>query len=402
MDLEFIQSLIKKNQSKIVFVIIDGIGGIDEGNDHKTELEAAYSPNLDNLVRESICGLQIPVNIGITPGSGPGHLAVFGYDPLKYRVGRGILAAHGIGFNLKEGDVAARGNFCTITDDDTIIDRRAGRISSEKNKELCKLLKEQIRIPNVEVFIETVKEHRFLLVFRGEKLSGALKDTDPQEIGKKPLKPSALNSSAEYTAGIVQQFLDQAHELLIDKSPTNMVLLRGFSIKPCWPQFCDCFGLKGAAIATYPMYKGIAKLIGMDILETGKEMNEEFDSLEKNWNKYDFFYLHIKKADSYGEDGNFEKKKSIIEEVDKLIPRLRALGPDVIVITGDHSTPSKLKMHSWHPVPVLLWSENCRKDTVDQFGERSCIRGALGTQFPAEDLIVLALANAKRLEKFGA
>jgi len=392
----------RKNQSKIVFLILDGVGGLPRDEDEKTELEAAFTPHLDELAKDSVCGLQTPVSTAITPGSGPGHLGVFGYNPLKYQVGRGILAANGINFDLKDGDVAARGNFCTINNQDQVMDRRAGRISTEKNIKLCTLLNEKVIIPNVEVFVETVKEHRFLVVFRGENLSGKIKDTDPQEIGKKPLDPIVLDSSADHTAGLVSQFISQAHMILKDEHPANMVLLRGFSQKPSWPLMNECFGLKSAAIAAYPMYRGVAKLIGMEVLETGQSIDEEFDTLEQYWDEYDYFYLHIKKTDSYGEDGDFEKKKAVIEEVDRQIPRLRALHPDVIVVTGDHSTPSKLKMHSWHPVPVLLWSKDCRKDSVDQFGERACILGGLGTRFPADDLIALALANSNRLEKFGA
>jgi 2,3-bisphosphoglycerate-independent phosphoglycerate mutase len=402
MDLEIIQSLIKQNQTKIVFLVIDGIGGLEEEKTNKTELEVANTPNLDQLTAEGICGLQAPVHVGITPGSGPGHLGIFGYNPIKYQVGRGVLAANGIGFDLKEGDVAARGNFCTINEKGEVTDRRAGRISTEKNKDLCIMLKQQIKIANVEVFIETVKEHRFLVVFRGENLSDNLIDTDPQEIGKKPLDPLAKKSDAEHTSGIVGQFITRAFEILKNENPANMVILRGFSKKPCWPQMPECFGLRSAAISAYPMYRGLGKLIGMEVLETGETISDEFDTLLKHWDDYDFFYIHVKKTDSHGEDGNFEKKKMIIEEVDQLIPRLRSLNPDVIVVTGDHSTPSKLKMHSWHPVPVLLWSRFCRKDEVKSFGERACIQGGLGTHFAAEDLVVLALANAGRLEKFGA
>ena len=392
----------KQNQSKIVLLIMDGIGGLPREEDGKTELEAAFTPHLDELAKDSICGLQTPVHSGITPGSGPGHLGVFGYNPLQYQVGRGVLAANGIGFDLKDGDVAARGNFCTINEKDEVMDRRAGRIPTEQNRTLCALLNEQVNIPGVEVFVETVKEHRFLVVFRGSNLSGCIKDTDPQEIGKKPFPAIVTDPDAEHTAHLVDQFIQQAHEILKDQHPANMVLLRGFSQKPCWPQMTECFGLKSAAIAVYPMYRGVAKLIGMEVLETGQSIADEFDTLEQHWEDYDFFYLHVKKTDSYGEDGDFDKKKAVIEEVDRLIPRLRSLHPDVIIVTGDHSTPSTLKMHSWHPVPVLLWSKDCRRDMVTQFGERSCITGGLGTHFPAEDLIPLALANAKRLEKFGA
>lgn len=403
MDLDFISKLVKQNNSKIVLLVMDGIGGLPSEENGRTELETANTPNFDNLAKKSICGLQIPVGNGITPGSGPGHLGIFGYNPIKYQVGRGILAATGIGFDLKPDDVAARGNFATIDENGNVKDRRAGRISSEKNKELCELLCENINIPGIDVFIETVKEHRFLLVLRGEGLKGNIIDTDPQEIGVKPLRAKPTNPESEKTAEIVNEFLEQAKNILSDQTPVNMVLLRGFSKKPDWPSFPEVFGLKSAAIACYPMYKGLAGLIGMKNLEiTDDTIEEEFNVLEKNWEKYDFFFVHVKKTDSYGEDGNFDSKVKIIEQVDSMIPRLLDLNPDVIIVTGDHSTPSLLKYHSWHPVPVLLYSKYCRADDCESFGERECIKGGLGARFPAVDLIPLALANAKRLEKFGA
>lgn len=401
MDFDLIQPLIKKNDSKIVFLIMDGIGGL-ENDEGKTELEDAFTPHLDQLAEEGICGLQMPVGSGITPGSGPGHLGVFGFDPLKYQVGRGVLAANGINFDLHHGDIAARGNFCTIDEKGRVTDRRAGRISTEKNKELCGLLRDQISIPNVEVFVETVKEHRLLLVLRGEHLSGKLHDTDPQQTGVPPLSPKATDEEADHMVEIVEDFLSQVQSILKDEPVANMVLLRGFSQRPNWPKMIDCFGLKSVAIAAYPMYRGLAKLIGMDVFEPGQSIEEEFSTLEEQWDNYDFFYVHVKKTDSHGEDGNFNRKKEVIEEVDRFIPRLRKLNPDVIVVTGDHSTPSKLAFHSWHPVPVILWSEVCRKDTVTRFGERECMKGGLGPRFPAVDLMMLALANTKRLEKFGA
>ena len=402
MDLDFIKKLVKKNDTKIVMLVMDGIGGLPLDSEGKTELEKADTPNLDNLAKKSICGLHIPVGNGITPGSGPGHLGIFGYNPTKYQVGRGVLAANGIGFDLKEGDVAARGNFATIDSKGKVVDRRAGRISSEKNKELCEKLCKRISLSDAELFIETVKEHRFLLVLRGKELSGNLDDTDPQELGVKPLDPSGLSSKADKTVEIVDDFLKKAKEVLKDEEPANMVLLRGFSKKPDWPRFPDVFGLKSAAIAAYPMYRGLAKLIGMDLLETGDSVESEFETLEKNWDNYDFFFLHIKKTDSYGEDGNFDSKVKEIEKVDKLLSKITDLNPDVIIVTGDHSTPSFLKYHSWHPVPTIIYSKQCRADNVEKFGERECIKGGLGPRFPAEDLIPLALANAKRLEKFGA
>jgi 2,3-bisphosphoglycerate-independent phosphoglycerate mutase len=401
MDLDFIKQLIKPAETKIVFLIIDGLGGLPSNSHKLTELEKANTPNLDLLASQGICGLQQPVNPGITSGSGPGHLGLFGYDPIKYQVGRGVLSALGINFELKPEDVACRGNFCTIDQEGILIDRRAGRISTEKNKELCELLR-TIKIPNVDLIIETVKEYRFLLVWQGKNLYSDIMDTDPQNIGLKPLKPKARSQYAEKTTKIVENFLDQTKNVLKDQNPANMVLLRGFSKKPNWPSMKDIYGLNCAAIAAYPMYRGIAKLLGMHILETGETVKEEFNTLEHKWNDFDFFYLHIKKSDSFGEDGDFEQKVAIIEEVDKEIPRLIELNPDVIIVSGDHSTPSLLKQHSWHPVPTLLWSKYCRTDKVDRFGESACITGGLGPMLPTTDLMPLVLANANRLEKFGA
>jgi 2,3-bisphosphoglycerate-independent phosphoglycerate mutase len=247
-----------------------------------------------------------------------------------------------------------------------------------------------------------VKEHRFLLVLRGNNLSGHLHETDPQQIGKKPLPPKALEASAEHTVKLVNEFLDQARELLADHHPANMVLLRGFSQKPQWPTIQEVFGLQAAGVASYPMYRGLAKLIGMDILDTGETLDDRIEVIKNHWDTYDFFFLHEKHTDSSGEDGDFNRKVSVIERVDEHIPKLRALQPDVLVITGDHSTPAVLQYHSWHPVPVLLWSHYCRPDAVQAFNETACVTGGLGPLFPAEDLLPLAMANAQRLEKFGA
>ncbi len=400
MDLNFIKPLIKEADSKIVFLILDGLGGLP-GEDNLTELEKADTPNLDELAKDSICGLHQPVAAGITPGSGPSHIALFGYNPVKYQIGRGVLSALGIDFDLQYQDVAARGNFCTVDKEGKVTDRRAGRISTETNQELCKILN-AIKLPEAEVFVETVKEHRFLLVIRGEGLSSDINDTDPQETGKYPHEPKAKNPDSGKTAKLVNEFIKQAKEKLSDQHPANMVLMRGFASLPGWPSFQQSFGLKAGAIAGYPMYVGLAKLLGMQKLEISSKIEEEIGILKNHWNEFGFFYIHVKGSDSAGEDGDFDRKVSVIEEVDHQINRLRDLGPDVIVITGDHSTPAAHKYHSWHPVPVLLWAENCRKDNVKIFGERECMKGGLGPAFPATDLIPLALANAGRLEKFGA
>lgn len=400
MELKNIQKLATSTKNKILFLIMDGLGGLPD-KDGLTELEKANTPNLDKLAQEGICGLHQPIGSGITPGSGPAHLALFGYDPVKYQVGRGVLAALGVNFAIKNGDVAARGNFCTIDSQGKVTDRRAGRISTIKNKELCQLLS-QIKLEGVEVFVETVKEHRFLLVLRGEGLSDDLADTDPQIVGKAPHQAKSLSGDPNKTIEVVDQFLLKAKQVLSSQHPANMILLRGFSKHPTWPTIQEVFGIKAAAIAGYPMYRGIGKLLGMSVLETGESTLEQLDTLEKNFKDYDFFYFHVKKTDSYGEDGDFQNKVRVIEETDSLIPRFLDLDPDVIVVTGDHSTPSLLKAHSWHPVPVLLRAKYCRPDNVVSFGERACLGGALGKRLPAKELILISLANALGLEKFGA
>jgi 2,3-bisphosphoglycerate-independent phosphoglycerate mutase len=400
MDLHFIKKLIKPNDKKIVLLVMDGLGGLPEGLGGLSELETANPPNLNDLCKASVCGLQQPVGPGITPGSGAGHLALFGYDPIQYQVGRGVLAALGVNFDLCDTDVAARGNFCTVDEQGRVIDRRAGRIATEKNKELCELLR-QIELPETEFFVRTVKDYRIALVLRGDRLSAAINDTDPQTVGQKPQKLRPHSPEAHKTSELVQKFLAQAAEKLTGQHPANMLIMRGFGRRPDWPQMKDVFGLKAAAIAGYPMYRGLAKLIGMEILETGSTPDEEFEIMEKKWNDFDFFYLHMKQIDSAGEDGDYDRKVSLIREVDEFIPRLLDLAPDVLVVTGDHSTPSALESHSWHPVPFFLWSKYCRPDKVDSFGERACMNGGFGPNFPAVNIMPLALANARRLEKFG-
>lgn len=399
-DFALMKELSIKADTKIVMLVLDGLGGLPQEPGGPTELEAAYTPNLDRLASQSLCGLSEPIAPGITPGSGPAHLALFGYDPLRYEIGRGVLEALGIGFDLERDDVAARGNFCTVDARGLITDRRAGRISTEKNVELCRLLKD-IELPRVQTFIEPVKEHRFVLILRGDGLHGELADTDPQQVGLAPLPPTALTAEAEDTAKLVENWIARAREVLRDQQPANMVTLRGFAKDPGLPSMGQIFGLRAAAIATYPMYRGVAKLVGMEVLPTGESLEEEFETLKAHFDRYDFFFIHIKKTDSAGEDGDFERKVSIIEHADELIPSLLDLKPDVVIVTGDHSTPAVLKSHSWHPVPTLLWSLYCRPDAAQAFSERECSRGELG-RFLAKDLMSLAMANALRLTKYGA
>ncbi|MGQ9667611.1 MAG: 2,3-bisphosphoglycerate-independent phosphoglycerate mutase, partial [Anaerolineae bacterium] len=378
-----------------------GRGGVPHHAGGKTELDTARTPNMDRLAREGICGLSVPVAAGITPGSGPSHLALFGYDPFRYEIGRGVLEALGIGFELGPDDLAARGNFCTVDEEGRIVDRRAGRIPTEKCAELVQRLR-AIRLPEVEVFVEPVKEYRFVLVLRGKGLSDSLTETDPQQVGKKPLPVTALKPEAERTAQLLNTWIAEAAKVLAPEKPANMLTLRGLAKNPGLPPMSEVYGLRAAAIATYPMYRGVSRLVGMTVLDTGGEtIEDEIAALRRHWADFDFFYLHVKKTDSAGEDGDFNRKVEIIEHVDTLIPDIMALNPDVVIITGDHSTPALLKSHSWHPVPTILWSRVCRADAVQEFGEMACSQGGLGV-FPATDLMPLALANAGRLTKFGA
>ncbi|MEZ6112783.1 MAG: 2,3-bisphosphoglycerate-independent phosphoglycerate mutase [Pirellulaceae bacterium] len=389
-----------KNNSKIVMLVADGLGGLPMQAGGKTELETAKTPNLDGLAARGVQGASIPVLPGISPGSGPGHLGLFGYDPLQYLIGRGALEATGIGFELQPGDVAIRCNFCTLDQDGKIADRRAGRIATEESAPIAIRLR-QIQIDGIQIFVEPVKEHRFVVVFRGEGLGGHVADTDPQATGVPPLDPVAQDSASEKTASVAKEFLRQARELLKDEPKANFHTMRGFASKPDLPSYQEVYGLRAAAIAVYPMYKGLARLVGMDIVGNATTLDEQVAVLEEKWNDYDFFFLHYKYTDSTGEDGNFDEKVKKVEAFDAAIPRVAALNPTVLIVTGDHSTPSYLQSHSWHPVPTLLVSDCCRPDPCQAFSESECIRGGLG-HFQAKHLMTLALANAGRLGKFGA
>ena len=388
------------NGSKIVMLVADGLGGLPMQPGGLTELETAKTPHLDALASLGVQGASIPVKPGIAPGSGPGHLALFGYDPLKYIIGRGALEATGIGFELQPGDVAIRCNFCTIDDQDRITDRRAGRISSQESAPLAISLR-KIQIPGIEIFVEPVKEHRFVVVFRGEGLGGHVADTDPQMTGVKALEPVAQNPQSQKTAEVAKEFLRQAKSILAGHPKANFHTMRGFAAKPQLPSYQEVYGLRAAAIAVYPMYKGLARLVGMDIVGNAQSLEEQIDELAANWDRYDFFFLHFKYTDSTGEDGNFSEKVARIEELDSVLGRIQKLNPNVLIVTGDHSTPSYLKSHSWHPVPTLLFSDCCRPDPHSTFNETTCITGGLG-HFEAQYLMTLALANAGRLGKFGA
>jgi 2,3-bisphosphoglycerate-independent phosphoglycerate mutase len=401
MDIQqLVRELKTTNKSKIVMLVADGLGGLPIEPGGPTELEAAKTPNLDALAKIGVQGSMNPIAPGITPGSGPGHLGLFGYDPVKYLIGRGALEATGVGFKLGPKDVAVRCNFCTLDAAGNITDRRAGRIPSEESAPLAIKLR-QVKIAGVEVFVEPVKEHRFVVIFRGEGLAGHVADTDPQKTGVPPLDPVAHDGQSKRTADVAKQFVAQAQKLLAGQPKANGLTLRGFAAAPVIPNYEEVYGLKAAAIAVYPMYKGLAQLVGMEVVGTPTTLSEEIDVLAKAWNDYDFFFVHFKYTDSRGEDGNFEEKVRMIEKLDEIVPRIVALKPMVLIVTGDHSTPARLASHSWHPVPTLLVSETCRPDGLTAFSEKQAIHGGLG-QFAAVYLMPLALAHAERLGKFGA
>lgn len=399
-NLALMRELAIEAKTKILLIVLDGLGGLPISSDGPTELEAAYTPNLDALAQRSICGMSTSIAPGISPGSGPGHLALFGYDPLEYEIGRGVLEALGIGFDLQPNDIAARGNFCTLDAQGLIADRRAGRIPTEVGARLCEKLR-QIRLPGVETFVEPVQEYRFLLVLRGKGLHDGLTETDPQQLGKPPLPVRPLRPEAAHTADLLNQWMAEARKLLADEYPANGCNLRGIAKDPGLPKMPEVYRLRCGTIATYPMYRGVAKLAGMDVLKTGETVEDEIETLKQHWADYDFFFFHVKKTDSRGEDGDFDAKVKVIEHFDEVLPDILALEPDVVIVTGDHSTPAALKSHSWHELPVLLWARNVRPDGVTQFGERPCMAGGLG-HIRHMDLMPLAMAHAGRLTKFGA
>ena len=403
MDLDLVGQLSTPNDTKILLVVIDGLGGLANPRTGRSELEVADTPQLDRLAQESACGMTIPVGYGITPGSGPGHLALFGYDPLRYTVGRGVLESLGIDFDLKPKDVAARGNFCTLDDEGRITDRRAGRIATELTLPLCEALRE-IELPGVQLFVEPVRDYRFVLVLRPKgrkRLSGEVRDTDPQKEGVTPLPPEPLAPEAKATAEVVAKFLAGAAEKLRGREPANGLMLRGFATIPELPNMPETFNLRAGAVAAYPMYRGLAKLAGMTVLATGETFDDEIETVQAHWDEFDFMFVHYKPADAAGEDGDFKAKVAAFESFDSAIPKLRALGADVLMIAGDHSTPAVLGTHSWHSVPFLLQSKWARQDEVRGFNERQCVHGSLGT-FPASEVLPLAMAHTGRFAKYGA
>lgn len=401
-DTRILAELLRPSESKIVLLVLDGLGGLPRPQDGKTELEAADTPNLDRLATEATLGLSQPLTPGLTPGSGPAHLSLFGYDPIAQPVGRGVLEAIGVGLRVRPGDVAARGNFCTVDSAGKLTDRRAGRIPTEEAAPLVERLS-RIRLQGAQPEIRHVREHRFALVLRGDGLDPHLEDTDPQETGKPPLPVRAATPSAEAGARLFDAWIAAAGEILRAETRANAVTLRGFATDPALPPFPELFGVRAACVAVYPMYRGVSSLAGMTVVEfDGDSPADEFAAVRRAWSDFDFFFIHLKKPDSRGEDGDFSAKVEAIEEIDRALPDLLVLKPQVLAVTGDHSTPSQMRSHSWHPVPTLLWAPGtARRDGAATFGESACRQGGLGV-FRASDLMPLLLAHAGRLDKYGA
>jgi 2,3-bisphosphoglycerate-independent phosphoglycerate mutase len=397
-----LDELVLSNDNKIVFLVLDGLGDIPNA-DHSylTPLEAAVKPNIDRLAMErGVLGRAVPVEVGVTPGSGPGHLGLFGYDPLRYEIGRGILEVLGLNMDLQDNDIAARGNFCTVRDG-VVTDRRAGRIPTELTRELCSKMSAAIpEVDGVKVVIKPGVSHRFAIIFRGEGLSDELEDADPHKDNRPVVPVVAKSQSAERTARVINLFVQKVMEVLKDEPKANGVLLRGFSKKPDMPSFAQKYKLNALAITTYPMYRGIAKVLGMKVENEPKDYDEMVAILREHYEKYQFFFMHVKETDVAGEDGNFEEKKRAIELVDRIVPAIYDLKPKVLVITGDHSTPCPMKGHSWHPVPLLMIVDTGERDSLP-FYERSCLSGSLGTIF-AKEIMPIALAYGSKLDKFGA
>lgn len=399
-DLELLQSLAQPAQTKLVLLVLDGLGGLPREPGGPTELEAASTPNLDRLAADGQTGLSQPIGLGITPGSGPGHLALFGYDPVASNIGRGALSALGLGLRLGAGDLGVRLNFCTLDDQGNVVDRRAGRIETSLNRSLVAKLNE-IEVAGVELEFATESQHRAVLIIRGAYLSPAVQETDPQAVGVPPLEPEPLTATARHTSAVLRLVTEAVRDCIRSESPANFVLMRGYAGLPELKSLNSLYGLRPVCLATYPMYKGLARVAGMAVVDGLETADEQMTALAAAWNDHDYFFIHHKAPDARGEDGDFDAKASAIEEMDRRLPDLMELGPDVLVVTGDHSTPSVLRQHSWHPVPCLFRGERVLPDAVETFGERACGQGSLGV-VPAQSIMALMLAHGGRLQKFGA
>ncbi len=399
--LELLKSLSVENSTKMVLLVMDGLGGLPSPAG-LTELEAAATPNLDMLASRGEKGLLEMVDVGITPGSGPGHLALFGYDPREHFIGRGILETLGVGAEVHPGEICARGNFCTWGAGDIILDRRAGRIDTDSSVALITRLSRSItEVDGVRVRFYPGIEHRFAVVFSGEGLNDRVTDADPQKDGNPMAWSRPLEPLGSRTANVINSLIKRVRETLFEEEKASGCLLKGVSGTPEIPLFPDLYKMRSAAIATYPMYKGLARIVGMEVVDAGYTIESLFQTLKREWNSFDFFFVHVKYTDSRGEDGDFKAKREIIEKVDSLVPEILSLEPDVFVVTGDHSTPSSMASHSWHPSPLLLSSRFVRPDETGSFGERNCARGSLGLM-KGHKLMGLMLAHAGRLAKYGA
>ena len=399
-DLALLQSLAQPASTKLVLLVLDGLGGLPREAGGPTELEAANTPNLDRLALEGQAGLSQPIGLGITPGSGPGHLALFGYDPVSSNIGRGALSALGLGLPLGAGDIAIRLNFCTLDDQGNVVDRRAGRIATGLNRALVEELNE-IEVPGVELEFATESQHRAVLIIRGAYLSPAVQETDPQAVGVPPIEPVPLTATAQHTSAVLRLVVGAVRDCIGSESPANFVLMRGYAGLPELDSLNSLYGLQSVCLATYPMYKGLARVAGMAVVDGLESADDQMAALAAAWDDHDYYFIHHKAPDARGEDGDFDAKAAAIEEMDRRLPALLELGPDVVVVTGDHSTPSVLRQHSWHPVPCLFWGGTVLPDSVARFGERACGQGALGV-FPAHSIMGLMLAHGGRLQKFGA
>ena len=398
-DQEELRGCYTSTSSKIVLLVVDGLGGLAHPDTRLSELETANIPNLDAMAQESACGLTTPVLPGVAPGSGPGHLALFGYDPLKHLIGRGALEALGIEVALQPGDVAARGNFCLVDGDGLLVDRRAGRIPTEFSAPLCERL-DKIEIDGVQIDVFPVQDYRFVLRLRGEGLSELISETDPQVTGAAALPVKPLTPEAKRTAELVNEFVSQASKLLAEEERANMVLLRGFAQMPNLPPMNDAYQLNTAGIAAYPMYRGLAEVAGMKVIPTGRTFGDEMETLRQNFDNHDFFFIHYKPADAAGEDGDFDAKVKCLEDLDPFIPQIRELNPDVFLVAGDHATPAIMAAHSWHPVPFMLHSKLTRGEGVPRFNERTCAQGSVGSIL-ATQVMLLAMSHAGKLQKYG-
>ena len=398
-DQEELRDCYTSTPSKIVLLVVDGLGGLAHPDTRLSELETAHIPNLDAMALESACGLTTPVLPGVAPGSGPGHLALFGYDPLKHMIGRGALEALGIDVALQPGDIAARGNFCLVDGDGLLVDRRAGRIPTQLSAPLCERL-DKIEIDGVQLDVFPVQDYRFVLRLRGEGLSEFISETDPQVTAAAPLTVKPLAPGATRTAALVNEFVAQAGKFLAEEERANMVLLRGFARLPDLPPMGEVYRLNTAGIAAYPMYRGLAEVAGMKVIPTGHTFGDEVETLRQNFNNHDFFFIHYKPADAAGEDGDFDAKVKCLEDLDPFIPQIRELEPDVFLVAGDHSTPAIMAAHSWHPVPFMLHSKLTRGEGVPGFNERTCAQGSVGSIL-ATQVMLLAMSHAGKLNKYG-